>query len=81
MNFAKLFNDEKIGQILVTTESENGPALKFRVNHEGMNIASSVNLNDDDTGWERLEEMFQKCDLEMARGVAVKILGFIEENS
>ena len=50
MNFAKLFNDEKIGQILVTTESENGPALKFRVNHEGMNIASSVNLNDDDTG-------------------------------
>lgn len=81
MNFAKIFNHEKIGQILVTTESDDIPSLKFRVNHEGMDISTSLNFNDDDKGWDTMEDAFNKCDLEMATSVAVKILGFLEGNS
>jgi hypothetical protein len=66
--FAKLYEHEGIGQVLVmkTGNDEGAPSLKFIINLDGEEVAAGPTYRDDDDGWASLDKAFDKVDEQTA---------------
>ena len=62
--FAKLFEDDSCGQILVMLDSNYGPEIKIFFKPKGLGVCSlkMSGYTDDDEGWEIAEKSFEKMD-------------------
>jgi hypothetical protein len=62
--FAKLYEHEGIGQILVmkTSNDEGRPSLKVIISVEGDEVAAGPGYADTDEGWDALDDAFDKVD-------------------
>lgn len=82
-NFAKLFESEKYGQILVvkSTDDYDKPSIKFSCEPEGFGICSiSANYADTDEGWDKRDVEFEKITIERAEAGAEAIFGLVNGN-
>ena len=79
--FAKLYEHDKIGQILVmkSTNEDEYPMLKFIMLHEGVEVSAGPSYEDSDAGWDLLDLAFNLVDeenaVEFASGVFATIGG------
>ena len=66
--FAKLFETEKYGQILVKIDSsDDGPEVRFYFQPENLGVCSIAHsFKDSDAGWLAAEKFFHKVDVEVA---------------
>ncbi len=66
--FAKIFNSEEFGQILIHIESEDGdPALRISIYPNQANMQGMVRFEDSKEAWEALDNLFEnKIDLAWA---------------
>jgi len=75
--FAKLYNSEKYGQILVKndTDSEDGsPEVRFYAQPEGFGICSlALGFKDSDEGFDSADEAFNNVDQEKAEEIISKM--------
>jgi len=75
--FAKLFETEEYGQILVKLDAspdEHEPEVRFYVNPPGLGVCSfAAGYPDSDEGWDAAQACFDKCDLEMAVAAAKEV--------
>lgn len=75
--FAKLFETEEYGQILVKLDSDpddHAPEVRFYVNPPDLGVCSfAAGYPDSDEGWDAAQAYFDKCDLEMAVSAAAKV--------
>lgn len=72
IEFAKIFNSEKMGQLLVKLDSceDSNPEVRFYFNPPHMGVCSQAyGFNDDVEGWERAETLFNDVDLDMVEKV------------
>lgn len=62
MAFAKLFETEEHGQILVKIASnDKGPEVRFYYKPEGLGVCSiALEFEDIDGGWDLAEKIFEK---------------------
>lgn len=69
--FAKLFESEKYGQILVKNDDEDGvPQLQVFFQPEGLGVCrSAITFTEDDDGYDKCDAAFEKCDLELAETI------------
>lgn len=72
MTFAKLFDSEEFGQILVTRDmSEHGPALIFHAEPPDLGVCQTlVNFVDTDEGWDARDRAFELVGLAEAEAMA-----------
>jgi len=72
--FAKLYETQKHGQILVMLDSdteESTPEVRFFVQPKGLGVCSfAMGFEDSQDGWENAETAFEKVDEAMALKVA-----------
>lgn len=81
--FAKLFESDKYGQILVTkdTDDAGAPSIKFSCEPEGYGICSiGAGYSDTDSGWEKRDREFEKITIENAEAGAKAIFGLVHGN-
>lgn len=81
--FAKIFESEKYGQLLVKADTceEYKPEVRVYCNPPGLGICSvSLSFTDDEEGWDKQEEAFNMIDIEMAEHMAKTPYELIEEN-
>lgn len=74
--FAKLFETEEFGQILVTRdENDDGrPAIIFAVMPQGLGICKVVaSFEDSNAGWGKRDRKFHEIDGDTARKAAASI--------
>ena len=67
MSFAKIFESEKIGQILVKTEAgdDGMPEVRYYFQPEDLGVCSAaISFPDSDAGWELAEATFNASDME-----------------
>lgn len=70
--FAKLFDVDGIGQILVMqdTNDDGNPAVKVFFKPQDFGVCCvALGFTDDDEGWEKCDRSFEKMDAEMAAGL------------
>lgn len=75
-DFAKIFNSDKFGQILIVTDIDDlgAPALKVSILPEGLGVCSTlVSFTDDDKGYEHLDKAFTGIDETIAEQIALNI--------
>ena len=74
--FAKLYEHETIGQILVmkTTNDDENPALKVIIGVEGVEVSAGPGYKDSDDGWDALDAAFDKVDEEFAVSFAENLV-------
>lgn len=74
MKFAKLFEFDDIGQVLVKMDTgEDGPEVQiyFETGIEGVDLCSqSFGFDDSTEGWEKRGEVFDQIDEAMAAKIA-----------
>lgn len=72
MSFAKLFESEEFGQILVTRDmSEHGPAVIFHAEPPGLGVCQTLaSFEDTDAGWDARDKAFEAVTLEQAEAFA-----------
>ena len=71
--FAKLYQTDKFGQILVTTQLDDDghPEISYRFGVEnGGNITISHSFSDTDEGYDKRDANFEKTDLAKAVTIA-----------
>ena len=81
--FAKIFDVENVGQILVLHKGneDNAPEVRFFLNPEGLGVCSlAVTASDTDGGWTCMEELFDSMDEEKALAGVKPMLGLLTEN-
>lgn len=68
MAFAKIFESEKYGQLLVTKdEGSNGPRVAVHAQPHDLGVCViGVNFPDDQGGWDKQDAHFDRMDLEIA---------------
>lgn len=75
--FAKLFETEEFGQILVKLDAspdEHEPEVRFYVNPPDLGVCSfAAGYPDSDEGWDAAQACFDKCDLQMAVAAAAEV--------
>jgi hypothetical protein len=75
--FAKLYADEKIGQILVKLDSceSSKPEVRFFFQPENLGVCSfSLGFEDSDEGWDAADAAFDKVTQESAVELVSKTL-------
>jgi hypothetical protein len=83
--FAKLFESKKYGQLCVIkdTNDESDPTLVVYCEPNDLGTcSSSISWNDNDQGWDKRDEIFNKLTLEQAESIAYQVfkLGFHDDN-
>lgn len=77
-DFAKLFQFEKIGQVLVKLDDgDEGPEVRIYFQPENLGICSTAfNFKEDEKGteWEKAESAFKMVDEKTAEGVVRELL-------
>ena len=82
-DFAKLFESEKYGQILVikSTDDTEKPEIKFSCEPEGFGVCSiGAKFANTDEGWANRDSQFDKITLERAEAGAGAIFGLVNGN-
>ena len=85
MKFAKLFEDETLGQILVKIDQDEGedgfgPEIRFYVSPPNLGVCSiALKFDDDDEGWGNAEEVFEGITIEQAIGATKEIFEMSDE--
>ena len=77
--FAKIFNTEEVGQILVmndASDDDNRPQIRFYFQPEGLGVcATHINFNDE--CWDEADTAFEAIDeakaIKMVEGVITKL--------
>ena len=66
--FAKVFDSEKFGQILIMKDrnTEGNPSLNVHICIDGGNMNIALGFTDDEEGYEKQERLFGKADMEFA---------------
>lgn len=76
--FAKLFELEEIGQVLVKLDEEdNGPEVRIYFMPKGLGVCSSAfsfSDDEDESAWDKAEEAFAMVDAEKAEVIVQQIL-------
>lgn len=80
--FAKIFESEKYGQILVKIDSDDNHDPEVRVYVEPpelgvCSVALSVKNEDEDVAWSKAEELFQKLEIDEAEKMASRVFELI----
>lgn len=77
-DFAKLFQFEEIGQVLVKLDDgDDGPEVRIYFQPENLGICSTAfNFEEDETGseWDKAEKAFELVDEKTALGVVTELL-------
>lgn len=75
MAFAKLFESETHGQILVKVDSgDEGPEIRYFFQPEGLGVCSmAVNFADTESGWDSAERVFGNIESGDAESVVGKL--------
>ena len=75
-DFAKLFRNEEVGQVLVMLDTgDEGPEVQFHLKPKGLGVCViKLGFPDTDDGWEMAEEAFSKVTEEKALGIARKAI-------
>lgn len=79
MAFAKLFEFDDIGQVLVTTDThdDNGkPLVALRCDWEGLTATPSWQFPDTDDGYDLRDKYFNSIDAEQAHKLASNVIRF-----
>lgn len=79
--FAKLYETEDRGQILVTldTNEEGSPAVRFFVSPTGLGVcAIGPSFEDSESGWDAAEDLFERVDLDMAYRVVQPLFDMLQ---
>lgn len=74
--FAKIFESEKHGQILVKVDESNTgvPEVRYFFKPEELGICSmAVSFSDTDDGWSSADRLFDTTTIEEAENVVMKI--------
>lgn len=75
--FAKLYDSEKCGQILVkidTDPDECNPEVRFYIQPEGFGVcAGALGFKDTDEGWKQAESIFESITFEKAEEIIGKM--------
>lgn len=78
--FAKLFEFDDIGQVLVKLDDgDKGPEIRFYFQPDGLGVCSCAISNfggDEDTQWDLAERGFERVDEEKARSL---VSGMLEQ--
>ena len=78
--FAKLYKT-KLGQILVkfdTDGDECNPEVRFYFRPDGLGVCSTaIVFNDDDSGWDKAEKLFNEINKKRAVKTVTKIIEHI----
>jgi hypothetical protein len=80
--FAKLFEVDEIGQILVMqdTNGEGSPAVKVFFEPPNLGVCCiSLAFSDDDSGWDKCDKTFSRMDQDMAVEAVKSQLGMIRQ--
>lgn len=76
--FAKLFEFDDVGQVLVKLDDgDNGPEVRIYFQPENLGVCSTAfNFKEDEDGseWDKAEEAFNKVDEKTALGVVTQVL-------
>ena len=74
--FAKLYETESCGQILVKFDSgEEGPEVRFFFEPQGLGVCSiALQYDDNDDGWDKAESVFNKTDKEKSVAIVSKTI-------
>lgn len=80
--FAKIFESEKYGQLLVKADTceEYKPEVRVYCEPPGLGICSTaLSFHDDDEGWDKQEAAFGMIDLEMAEAMTSELFKLVSE--
>lgn len=79
-DFAKIFKDEKYGQVVVFCEENDDeqPVINIYFKPEGLGICKvGMNFTDDDDGYDKRDEAFLKITETEAVGAAKGIMDYL----
>ena len=80
--FAKLFESEKYGQILVKVDADDEchPEVRFYCIPGDLGVCSlAITFEDSDGGWEEADKSFKQIDIEKAEKMVSTIFSITEE--
>lgn len=69
--FAKMFESEEYGQVVVMNDDLDGlPAVVVFFQPEGMGVCkAALKFSDDEEGYDKCDAAFEKVDLELAESI------------
>lgn len=77
MAFAKLFESEAYGQILVKVDANDKgePEVRYFFQPEGLGVCScAASFTDDDAGWDKAETLFAAVDVAQAEVMVAGVI-------
>jgi len=77
MEFSKIFDSKKYGQILVKADvgEDNAPEIRYYFKPEKLGVCSvAIGFSDDDHGWKLQEHAYQAQTLETSENMVTKAI-------